>query len=601
MTIGEGFNSNKFVGYLNSLQRLGAGNENSLAEFQACNSNFSHIHVKHPLTEKILQELQKKDGAHIILTGHAGDGKSTIALDVYKKLKSIPENEPLKEQLRVREEIENKSISIIKDLSERNKINDQFLIEELFSGERKFLLVTNTGTLLDLFKSQSDFLGLDKVTIESEILTKISDESGFGELIIKKGKFIFFNLARMDNLHIAKQIFEKMIDGERWTECEKNDCCNGDCPIFRNVCLIQDNKETVVDRLFLAYRRMYEYGARLTMRQITEHLSYCITSGLEETDVEEMRLKGCDYGTEFMFFNRFFGDNGSEEHAAAQEMQAIRQIKLQRYGERLCPTWERKLWLRTKIKNFSLNVENFEWEFDSLVASGSKQKVEDKPSIIRPENAREQVRRVLFFLYKFSDGDSYLSQYLNSPYILNWRNWQNNKKFTTKERNLLEGQVYHVLQEHFTGVRLSEGESRTDRRLYVTLGRRKNEVRQSAQVVLAQVDWGTAIKLELVEKENITGGSRTELFLLGLPPIDGIELKLNLPFLDYVIMRHFGELGEVLKTAYLERLERLKTQICTKVRTESKRIMLVRLKTDNTFRRQEYEVCNGKLEVSDVL
>jgi hypothetical protein len=56
-----------------------------------------------------------------------------------------------------------------------------------------------------------------------------------------------------------------------------------------------------------------------------------------------------------------------------------------------------------------------------------------------------------------------------------------------------------------------------------------------------------------------------------------------------------------LQTSYLERLEQFKAQVQKLARTSDVRIMLVRLKTDHTFRRQHFSVCNGKLEVSDVL
>ena len=87
--------SNTFVGYLNSLQRSSGGNENALAESQACNPLFAHIHVSHPLTTTILTELNSASGKHVILTGHAGDGKSTIALEVFKYLSEIPADQPL--------------------------------------------------------------------------------------------------------------------------------------------------------------------------------------------------------------------------------------------------------------------------------------------------------------------------------------------------------------------------------------------------------------------------------------------------------------------------------------------------------------------------
>lgn len=594
--------SNPFVGYLNSLQRSSAGNENALAESQACNPQFAHIHVSHPLTQIVLAELKNSSGKHVILTGHAGDGKSTIALEVYKDLAGIPADQPLLDPLKPRENISGMFISIIKDLSERRKSEDNELVKELVGGVTRFLLVTNTGTLLDLLRKHSDDFGFNEVSMESEVLNAISAESGEGDLTLGNTQFRVFNLARMDNLHLARQIFEKMMSPERWSQCTGLDC-RSSCPICLNVDLIQNNKQRVFDRIFLAYRRMYEYGTRLTVRQITEHLSYLVTSGLEETDIEEMRQNNvAPLKVEHMFFNRFFGDNGRAEHTSAQQMQAILEVRRQRFGERPCPTWERRLWLRSHSHQFQLRVEGCDTEFESLREHGSRSGNDNRPGLT-PDLAREQVRRMLYFLYDFSqEGQSYLSQYLNSPTILRWQSWQKpHAQFDGNEKSILEHRIYHVLQEHFTGVRLPEGATQRDSRLYITLSRRRSEVRQSAQVVLAEVDWSTATKLNLCTMENAASGSRTDLILKGRDRIEGASLRLTLPFLDYVVMRHFGELGEVLQTAYLERLERFKAQVQKLAGTSDDRIMLVRLKTDHTFRRQHYSVSNGRLEVSDVL
>jgi len=593
---------NPFVGYLNSLQSLGAGNENALAESQACNPHFSHIHVAHPLTQTILSELKNSNGKHVILTGHAGDGKSTIAFEVYKILVDMPAEQSMASQLKPREDIVDKAISIIKDLSERHKAEDSALLEELVAGDNRFLLVTNTGTLLDLFRHHSDFFGMNEVNLESDILNAISDERGEGVLNLGEAEFRVFNLARMDNLYIARQIFEKMLSPERWTDCSESDC-RFSCPIYCNVDLIQCNKQRVLDRIFLAYRRMYEYGTRMTMRQLTEHLAYLLTSGLDEADIESIRKKNQSLlKAEYMFFNRFFGDNGRTIHTSAHQMQAIRKIRQQGFGERPCPTWERRLWLRSHGQKFQLGVGGCEIEFELLRNHGSRAGNDNRPGMT-PDQAREQVRRMLYFLYNFSQEDhSYLTQYLNSPTMLRWQAWQEPQSLLdSNEKFVLEQRIYHVLQEHFTGVRLPEGSTQHDRRLYVTLSRRRGEVRQSAQVVLAQVDWSTATNLNLDSVENAAGGKRTDLTLKGRDRIEGACLQLTLPFLDYVVMRHFGELGEVLQTAYLERLDRFKAQVQKLATTPEDRIMLVRLKTDHTFRRQHFSVSNGKLEVSDVL
>ena len=595
---GEG---NPFVAYLNSLQRLSAGNENALAEFQACSEFFPWIQVPHPLTGVILDELRRADGRQVILTGHAGDGKSTIALAVYRLLAGIGEAEPLAKQPLPREDLPG-NISILKDLSERRKDQDAALMQEILSGRRRFLIVSNTGALLDFFQGQRSVHGVSPVTMESDVLTAISADRGEADLTVGAARFLIINLARIDNLEIARQIFARMIAPEHWAACADRPC-RANCPICLNVDLINHRRETILDRLFLAYRRMYEYGTRLTLRQITEHLAYLVTSGLEEADIASMRARGlAPLKAEFMFFNRFFGDNGKDDHAPALQMRAVQEIRRQGFGERPCPTWERKLWLKLRYGNFRLNVEDCDAEFELLREHGAGPGNDNRPGMT-PDQAREQVRRMLFFLYDFAeDNTSFLKQFLNSPTILRWQEWQREgAHLEMTEKNVLEQRIYHVLQEHFTGVRMPEGSRGHDRRLYITLSRGKSDIRQSAQVVVAQVDWSNETILELVPRTNVAGGMRTDLELQGRGRIKDAKLALTLPFLDYVLMRHFGEVGETLQAAYVERLERFKAQIQDLAAESPAHVMLVRLKTDHTFRRQQYTVRDGRLEVTDVL
>src|ERR1019366_4142327 len=99
--------------------------------------------------------------------------------------------------------------------------------------------------------------------------------------------FSVFNIAMIDNLGIAEQIFERMLAVDRWQTCHSLECRHH-CPIFRNVTLMQVNQGVVMERLFLAYRRMYEYGTRLTLRQLSAHMAYMITSGLTYEDIVRM-------------------------------------------------------------------------------------------------------------------------------------------------------------------------------------------------------------------------------------------------------------------------------------------------------------------------
>ncbi len=259
--------------------------------------------------------------------------------------------------------------------------------------------------------------------------------------------------------------------------------------------------------------------------------------------------------------------------------------------------------MRTYGQSFNFGVNGCQAEFELLRECGSRI-TWNIESEITPDRAREQVRRMLYFLYDFENKDQgYIGQYLNSPTLLNWMDWQKPEVgLGFKEKSILERKIYHVLQEHFTGVRMPEGSDQNDRRLYITLSRRRSEVRQSAQIVLAQIDWSTATDLRLIDKYSANGSQRKELALLGKGPISDIDLHLSVPFLDYVFMRHFGELGEVLQASYIERLDSYKSRLQQRTGIKkNERILLVHLKTDHTFQRQQYGVSNGRLEVSNVL
>lgn len=589
---------NSFIDYLDSLQRTNGSNKNALAEAQANNPHFHKIHVAHPLAQKVLDELMSPNGGHVILTGHAGDGKSTIALEVFKYLLGISPEKPLSTPMKIREDVQ--GFSIIKDLSERKKSEDGLLIEEIIKKKNRFLLVSNTGTLLELFKSQADRFALNPVEMEGDVLSAISNEQGRGNIHWGENRFLVFNLAKIDNLKIARSVLEKMIDPMQWEDCRS---CPSQiaCPVRMNVDLIRIHQDRVLERIFLVYRRMYEYGTRLTMRQLTEHLAYFITSGLNSYKLSQLipQVGRLMPGT-FLFCNRFFGDNGRIINEEAQQMQAIIEIRKQRFGTQPSPSWERKLWLNIHGSSMQLGIEELETDFGLLRVCGGSLRSNERMKC-HPDHAREQVRRLLFFFFDFRGNDcSYLSQFLNSSSLLSWINWQKQRAtLEPLEKNKLALQLFHVLQEHFTGVRLPEGADGYDQRLYVTLSRKRKDVRQSAQVVLVDIDWKDKTKLMLMTSQDVLGEERTDLVLKGVEQLEGTQLHLSLPFLDYMTQRHYGGLGEVLQLAYVQRLERFKADIQRKVHKKEDGVMFVRLKTDHTFKRQMYAVHKNRMEVSD--
>ncbi len=588
---------NPFVPYLNSLHSRSAANENSLAESQALNPFFSHIHVHHPIAEVILDVLTGEEKKHVILTGHAGDGKSTIAVDIFRRLENLPADQPLPRTLQRRENVG--SISLVKDFSEWSPSERLNLMREMLDANcSSFLLISNTGTLLDTFKAQENVIGGNLIDVESNLLGSMSSIEP-ATVTFQGVEFVLINVAMMDNLSLASKIFERILAAKRWEPCQSASC-KEKCPIFRNVCLLQANLPIVRDRLFLAYRRMYEYGTRLTLRQLCAHMAYMITSGLEYSDVEKMAERAKPpLMTEFMFFNRFFGDNGSTSDPLAAQLKGIQAVRDQGFGSQPSPTWERHLWLRSRGRSFQLESAKAPNDFEILRRYGAGLQFD---SAISSSDARDQVRRAVFFLHDFRDhkGYGFLRAFLRSNMLLDFVRWQNldGEALSLQESSSLHKRIMHVLQEQFTGVRLPEGAS-SDQHLFVTLSRRSHDVRQSAQVVLARYPEDD-FKIILHTTNNSAGGIRRDLFLEGPSSSGDLNLSLTLPFLDYVMLRNHGEIGKALQASYVDRLERFKGQLirhATGRRADD--IMLVRLRTNHTFRRQIFAIRKGRLEVTD--
>lgn len=586
-----------YADYLSTLISTNPCNENAIAETQSVNEKFSTIHIDHPLVTGIAQDLKQNLGKHIILTGHAGDGKTTIAIDILQRLKGLETGLRLTEPLLPREDIDDPKVSILKDFSERAERADLSLIEELKAFNRRFLIISNTGALLSFFREHAKNWDISPVQAESKILTAISADGGFNEVEFSGIEFMVFNLARMDNLDLAKAIFIKMIQAQNWEGCG-NCSKKGYCPIKLNINLIQSLQDQVVDRLFLIYKRLHEYGNRLTIRQITSHLAYMLSGGLNCDSIHEGMVK---LGTEYLFFNRMFGDNGKLIDFIASEMKAIVEMRRQAFGELLNSKHEMNLWLRP-VADTSIAVHSSVGEVFSRLRRIGMSSLTADDTKISPENARMQVRRLLyFFIQGESESKDVISAFLKSPNILHWQKWQKDGAFLDNAyKTRYANMIYHVIQEYFTGIRIPEGIGYQDGRLYITLSRKQSEVKQSAQIVIAEFDWSQSISLEIVRDASAIGKGRAELALVGKGVLQGINLKLGLPFLDYVTQRHYGEIGELLKASYRERLEHFKTQILEKTAYGKDEMMIVRLRNNNMFKRQKYAVKSRFLEVYDV-
>lgn len=565
---------NPFVKYLNTLTNTSAGNENANAEAQLGNEFFERIYVKNPIADYIYNELINQQ-RNVILTGNAGDGKTAIAAEVIAKITGrFP---PL---LQDREELPDSNVVVIKDMSELSSEKQLELLGDIFlNTNKRYLLVSNTGRLLEGM-AQVKSSGLYNAD-ERELLEALDADEPKN---IYDNKFLLINIGRMDSIDTACKVFQKMIAPNNWEDCKR--CQKSEeCTIRKNVLILQNNEELVTERVRLVYRRLYEYDERLTMRQMTGHLAYAITSGLDCTDIASFsRTKLQADLFKGMFFNRFFGDDGNKFMYEASKLRPVNVIREAKFGTFLDPSFEREIW----IKN----------QFPPLKEDAQEIYIKLQDSVTENQHAiRQQVRRIVFFfgMLEGKEREEYICNFLRSPSLLDFlslaRGYTDSIMWSNYKHHIL-----HVLKEHFLGIRLPE--INRDERLFITLKRSGNGVR--TQMVLKTL-MGDQFKLKRKPRFQL-GDSKS--FILCLEYNNGAaNLNLDLPFLDYVARRFEGEIAEELSANYVNRLDLFKVELLNAnaeaqdITENTDCLTLLRIERDNKFNTIPIKIADDNLVV----
>lgn len=582
-----------FLRYLNALQRIHGGNENALAEFQAQNPLFARIAAKHPLEQALIDDL--KAGTHsIILTGHAGDGKTTLAFAVYRALCGLPSDQPLPElgNSQVRFRIDGHDALLIKDLSEQERRRHADLLRELLDGQTRTLLVSNTGALRDFFLSQED--KSKRVALETALLSRLSKEQD-DTFSFRGRRFKIYNLALRDNLPLAQTVLSNMLAPELWTHCESCRHQKG-CPVHFNRLLLADTSSPVRRRLFLAYKRLQAYGLRLTMRQLSEHMAYCLTGGLDERRLCRAEILEPGIGSQQHVYNLFFGGPHARPDSSVADMAAIRAIHEQQLGAYPLPSLDKLLWHElppdTDQLGLASQVVPF---FQQLVRQGSAQG--DPAS---GAEARLQARRLLYFCAQPAQTDlrkRLQEDFLRSPGVLLHNRLEGQTQLEPSVKRDLLRCLFHVLQEHFTGIHLPTNSAQHSKEtLYITLNRPTPLLRQSVQTVLCAVSWDENFTLRIETRPD----GRPSLLLEGRHNLKSIRpLELTVPFLDYVLRRYEGAIGDLPRATFSLQLDTLKAQLlrCMKDDDEANVIHLLRYCSDYKLIQDEYMLNDTMLEV----
>lgn len=312
-------NNKAYIDYLNSLHNYNAQNENAYGERNVDNHYFKEVMVHVGLCDYIKISLTEKDPHIIILTGHAGDGKTSI---MYQVLTELGAKFDSAEKLSEFTLPSGKICLCVKDFSEIpedssneiDRINVMRRAVKMLDEDNYVFMVANTGPLINTFGELFDSEE-DKEEARIELINLMDKNSG--KIVEIRGiKICVVNMATVDNSYFAKEFLEKLIQDKLWNACES--CIKHDyCHIYRNHELIYKNKTKVYEFINNHFIWLVEYGNRLTIRSMTEQLAYMLTGGMSCEEV----VPNDTY--KYLFSNLFFGYVGTRLNARALNIIAI--------------------------------------------------------------------------------------------------------------------------------------------------------------------------------------------------------------------------------------------------------------------------------------
>jgi hypothetical protein len=577
---------NNFVQYLNTLHRCNGNNTNSTAESNLQNPFSESLLVEdEKLINKIMFDLKEGNGK-VLLTGFAGDGKTTIAHTIVKTLTDGSIIDRPIQTLRLNGS--KRKLVVIKDLSENSlDLNDDIVTNYIIDKSCSLLLVSNSGAIIHRLKEAHNLFNYDRAEdVEKIILNGISENDihGFGSIELDTTKLSVVNLVNHDNIPTARKILEKIVNHRVWSNIDENKYEKH--PILINVKALRN--QFVVDRLFLMYQRLFEYGHRFTLRNFVEHFSYMITGNLSlNRNPQEVEP--------YLFYNNVFGkfnyDCVNKSSLICNDIVIIKVIREQLFGSRISSNWKRKIWNKVdnSIEENILSPFNKNYHKYSVISCSSG-----------PNLNRLKLYRIVYFLLSDDKIDySFTSDFLNSPGLGLWKSIQSSKSLNSSiARTDLFNSLRHVIKEYFAGLKLPVNESDISRnKVYITMNRKK-EISQSAQVVLALLVWDLDDKVCLNVYSDFRNKNQFELLAVKESSNkkfrdsdisfedDCISLKLPLPFLDYLLNTNSGALKDSSYLYFEKRLDFFKRDIMKNLNrknADSNDLLLVRIKPDRNL------------------
>ncbi|ETJ18436.1 hypothetical protein Q604_UNBC18632G0007 [human gut metagenome] len=520
----------EYIAYLNSLHNYNAQNQNAYGEKNVESTFFNDVMVKVGLCDFIYTQLVEKQPHIIILTGHAGDGKTSVMYQVLDNLGI--KFDPTKKKCDINLP-DGKTCMCIKDFSELADDEKVFVLKEVVSmpdNNKYVFMVANTGPLINtygqLFENEEK-----KEKARIELIDAMDKNTGNIENIMGH-KICVINVATVDNTYFASEFLGKLVQQKLWDKC--NECSKKEyCHIFINKNLIVKNKQKVFEFINMHYVWLTEYGQRLTIRSMTEQLSYMITGGYNCEDiVKEDKYK-------YLFSNLFFGYIGTGVNTKAMRIIAVNEANMHHYDFKRLRSDENLLVSHNYSELFSKEVA------DILEVA------EKKNAYVKGWS--EFLRRTYMFLNIVTDEkiikndseDIFSKQFKR---YLELRNGESNPSRT--DANLISDALSMIYI----------GTTHYNQSIPLTLSR-ESGISQNVQLVTGSI---FTRKLKVIQKETRDSmfNKNKKRYVLMLE-IDRkiIDCELSLPMLDYFEELKNGIISTNIDPQLSHGMESLKSQI----------------------------------------
>lgn len=521
---------NEFINYLNSTNNVGGNSTGSLAESQVKSSYYDSVKVDRKLGTYITDCVGSGDHKAFILTGHAGDGKTSILVQVLKTLGYLQNGAGLS----IEEEFDN--FLYVKDMSEIAAERQLEALKKALHAphDRKTsLLISNTGPLLKTFeallKEQNEATGetfteKDRLALQSTLLMQL-DTNNDGAITVAGYSFVLVNIARVDNVPFAVKILKNILNPTLWSPCASCTCADR-CPIKSNCDIVNAQFDRVAAFIENYYRYLYENDKRMTIRQMVGQISYALTGNLTCQEISSRHLREPFFN--YNFANLFFGFVGLKAAKDATQIKGIDQVRNLAL-DRIALDVDYQLFVSQDYSCFAPRIGS---ELQSLSTKYRKHyQITDEDQLLdEKKHERElQLRRAVrrfYLLFSLSENDDDINNVMNQVFGTLYSDYRAliSSKQSKHILNQMRSTVFDALYIKNTGF-LPNGKTE----LPLTL-RREDDVFQNVMIVLGEVNRSDLSVIQTKVSSNFEDvDNKHELYLR----MDGKDFRLTLPMINY--------------------------------------------------------------------